>query len=590
MPENFQPFFVLIILFFTFLCIYMEWLKPSLGFLLAVLVFTISDILDSHSVLAGFSNESIIVIILLIIITAGLRKNFRMEALFDAIFERSKTYRNFLFRMMAQVAILSAFINNTPVVALMTPYVFDYGRKNNIAPSRLLIPLSFATIMGGMITLIGTSTTLILNGFLIEAGMAELQFVDLLIIGGLVTVTGILFIVFIGYRLLPNHMDTLQDFSRNQREYLIETRLMEKSPLINKTVVEGGLRNLQGVYLVEIQRNDRIISPVYPREIIEENDILFFAGDTRNIMDLISTGKGLVLPENANDYHQDKIKVIEAVISNHSSIIGKTVKESGFRNRYDAAIVAIHRNGERISGKIGDIELKPSDVLLLYAGNDFTNRVELYRDLYVINQVRQIAEPGRKKYYALALILIGSVVLFITKGLSLFPSLLIIFTIMIAFGLISLQDIRRELDFSLIGILVMSLAIGQAMIQSGAGTMIAGWMIEIFQPFGKTAVLLGLILVTTLLTSIISNVGAVSIAFPIALGISESLNMSGMPYFLGITYAASAAFITPFGYQTNLLVYGPGGYNFKDFIRIGIPVAIIYLGVAFLAILMLYDL
>jgi di/tricarboxylate transporter len=588
MPENYQPFVVLFILFITFLCIYMEWLKPAVSFLLAVLIFTITDILGSKDVLAGFSNESIIVIILLIIITAGLRKNFRMEALFDAVFKRAKTYRNFLFRMMTQVALLSAFINNTPVVALMTPYVFDYGRKNNIAPSKLLIPLSFAAILGGMITLIGTSTTLVLNGFLMEADITELLLTDLLIIGSLVTLTGILFIVFLGHRLLPNYMDSIQDFSKNQREYLIETRLMDKSPLINKTVVEGGLRNLQGVYLVEIQRKNRIISPVYPGEMIQEKDILFFAGDTKDIMDLVSTGKGLVLPENANDYHQDKMDVIEAVISNNSSIIGKSVKESGFRNRYDSAIVAIHRNGERISGKIGDIVLKPSDVLLLYAGNDFYNRVEIYRDLFVINKVRQIAEPGRKKYYALALIVAFAAVLFITKGLSLFPSLLIIFTIMIGFGLISVQDIRRELDFSLIGILVMSLAIGQAMIQSGAGMMIAEWMISIFQPIGKTAILLGLILVTTLLTSLISNVGAISIAFPIALGISESLNMNGMPYFLGITYAASAAFITPFGYQTNLLIYGPGGYNLRDFVRIGVPVAAVYLTIAFFSILLLY--
>jgi di/tricarboxylate transporter len=363
---------------------------------------------------------------------------------------------------------------------------------------------------------------------------------------------------------------------------------MDKSPLIDKSVLEGGLRNLQGVYLVEIQRNDRIISPVYPREVIEENDILFFAGDTKNIMDLINTGKGLVLPANANDYHQDKIKVIEAVISNHSSIVGKTVKESGFRNRYDAAIVAIHRNGERISGKIGDIELKPSDVLLLYAGNDFSNRVEIYRDLYVINQVRQIAEPGKKKYYALGLIMIGALVLFITKGLSLFPSLLIIFTIMAVFGLISPQDIRRELDFNLIGILVMSLAIGQAMIKSGAGAMVAEGMIGLFEPLGKVTILMGLILITWILTSLVGNVGAVSISFPIAIGISESLQISGMPYFLGIAYAASAAFVTPFSYQTNLLIYGPGGYTMKDFLRIGIPVAILYLTFAFFSILLLY--
>jgi len=588
MPESFQPLFVLIILFMAFACIYMEWLKPAVSFLLAVLIFTITGILGTQEVLAGFSNPSIIVIILLVIITAGLRKNFRMELLFDAVFRKSKTYRNFLIRLMTQVALLSAFINNTPVVALMTPYVFDYGRKNNIAPSKLLIPLSFATIMGGMITLIGTSTTLVLNGFIMEARIPELRFEDLLFIGVFVTITGISFIAFLGYKLLPNHRDTLQDFSKNQREYLIETRLMKNSPLIDKTVVDGGLRNLQGVYLVEIQRNEKIISPVYPNEIIEKDDILFFAGDTNNIMDIINTGKGLVLPENAKEYHQDKMEVIEAVVANYSSLIGKTVKESGFRNRYDAAIVAIHRNGERISGKIGDIELKPSDVLLLYAGNDFSNRVDLYRDLYVINQVRQIAEPGKKKYYALALIAVGALVLFITKGLSLFPSLLIIFTIMVGFGLITIQEIRRELDFSMIGILVLSLAIGQAMILSGAGVMVAEWMIGLFEPIGRMAILVGLIIMTSLLTSLIGNVGAVSISFPIALGISGGLHMDGMPFFLGIAYAASAAFITPFSYQTNLLIYGPGGYNFRDFVKIGVPVTLIYLTVAFFAILFLY--
>jgi di/tricarboxylate transporter len=206
----------------------------------------------------------------------------------------------------------------------------------------------------------------------------------------------------------------------------------------------------------------------------------------------------------------------------------------------------------------------------------------------VINQVRQIAEPGKKKYYALALIAVGALVLFITKGLSLFPSLLIIFTIMVGFGLITIQEIRRELDFSMIGILVLSLAIGQAMILSGAGVMVAEWMIGLFEPIGRTAILVGLIIITSLLTSLIGNVGAVSISFPIAMGISGGLHMEGMPFFLGIAYAASAAFITPFSYQTNLLIYGPGGYNFRDFLKIGVPVTLIYLTVAFFAILFLY--
>ncbi len=589
MAEAFQPYFVLIVLSLTFALIYLEVLRPSVSFLLAVLIFTITGILDTEHVLAGFSNSSIAVIILLIVITAAIRKNYRVELIFDLVFKKAKTYRNFLIRMMAQVAILSALINNTAVVALMTPYVYNYGRKNKIAPSKLLIPLSYATIMGGMLTLIGTSTTLVLNGFITEAGLKELKFNDLIIIGSVVTITGILFIVFFGYKLLPNHTDTLQNFSKNKRKYLIETWLQDQSPLISKTVMDAGLRNLQGVYLVEIQRQGKMISPITPHEIIQKDDILFFAGDTTNIMDLINEQKGLILPEKASDYHQDKTDVIEVVVAGFSSIIGKTVKESNFRNRYDAAIIAIHRNGERISGKIGDIEINPGDVLLLYAGKDFGNRVELYKDIYVINKVREIADPGRKKYYAIGLILLGSIVLLITKGLALFPSLLIIFTIMVGFGLISVQDIRRELDFNLIGILVFSLAIGQAMIISGAGVMVADWLIGLLSPFGRTAILIGLILITNLLTSLIGNVGAVSITFPIALGIGQSMGIDATPYFLGIAYAASAAFITPFSYQTNLLVYGPGGYNLRDFVRIGVPVTLIYLTVAFFALLILYN-
>ena len=589
MAEAFQPYFVLVILFLTFTLIYLEVLRPSVSFLLAVLIFAITGILDTEHVLAGFSNSSIAVIILLIVITAGLRKNFRLELIFDLVFKQAKSYRSFLFRMMAQVAILSAMINNTAVVALMTPYVYNYGRKNNIAPSKLLIPLSYATIMGGMLTLIGTSTTLILNGFITESGLHELLFHDLIIIGSAVTITGIAFLLFFGHKLLPNHTDTLESFSINKREYLIEIWLDQRSPLVDRSVLDGGLRNLQGVYLVEIQRHGKMISPVPPDEVLLQDDVLFFAGDTKNIMDLINEQKGLKLPEKASDYHQDKTEVIEAVVADFSSIKGKTVKESNFRNRYDAAIIAIHRNGERISGKIGDIEINSGDVLLLYTGRDFNNRVDLYKDIYVINKVREIAEPGNKKYYAIALIFIGSIVLLITKGLALFPSLLIIFTIMVGFGLISGQDIRRELDFNLIGILVFSLAIGQAMILSGAGLMVAEWMISLLAPFGRTAVLVGLIVVTNLLTSLIGNVGAVSITFPVALGIGQSMGIDATPYFLGIAYAASAAFITPFSYQTNLLVYGPGGYNLKDFARIGFPVTLIYLLVAFFTLLLLYN-
>jgi len=522
------------------------------------------------------------------LITTGIRKSFQIENLFDAIFRKAKTYRGFLFRMMTQVALLSTTINNTPVVALMTPYVVEWGKKHNIAPSRLLIPLSYATIMGGMITLIGTSTTLVLNGFLQDFGHPSLLFNDLFTIGISVTISGILFIILLGYRLLPNHKDILKTYNENRREYVAETIVLPESKLIGKNLVQAGLRNLKGVYLVEIIRKGKMISPVGPEEIIENGDALFFAGNTKEIIDLINSGIGIDLPTTARSFDNDKAEIVESVLNNFSSLVGKIVKKSDFRNRYNAAIVAIHRNGKRLSGRIGDITLQAGDLLLLYTGSDFRNRVEIYRDLFIVSKLRDIVKPGRKKYYALGLIAMSALFLLIFGKMTLFPALMIILGIMISFNLITTQDVKRELDLNMIAILVFSLAIGQAIIKTNAGNILANGIISFLEPYGIIAILGGLLLITNILASIIGNVGAISISFPLAYAISQKLGIEGYPFFLTIAYAASAAFMTPISYQTNLIIYGPGGYKFKDFFRIGLPVNIIYLMVALSVIIYRY--
>ncbi len=588
-PELIQPYFVLGIVGLMFLLIFMEIVKPSISFLLAVMVLMITGILDSEKVLSGFSNEKIATILALILITAGIRKNYPLEYLFDAIFKASKSYRGFLIRMMSQTALLSSFINNTPVVALMTPYVIDWGKKNGIAPSKLLIPLSYATIMGGMITIIGTSTTLVLNGFLEDYDQQVMKSTDLLIIGSSVAISGILFIAFIGQKLLPAHKDYLKQFSEKKREYMVETRIRSGSRLIGKNISQAGLRNLKGVYLVEIIRSQQTISPVSPNEVLRESDALIFAGKTEDIFELIDKKQGLDLPTTARDLDNDKTQVSEAVLSPHSSIIGKTVKESDFRNRYNAAIIAIHRNGERVTGKIGDIELQAGDLLLVYTGEDFQNRAEVYKDIYLISKLREINKPGNKKWYALLLIASIIVFLLILDKLSLFLSLMIIIALMITFKLIKTQDIKRELDLNMIIILVFSLAIGKAIEDTGAGALMASQIIEFLQPYGIISVLIGIIILTNILTSIIGNIGAVSISFPIAYELSNQLGIDGFPFYLGLAYAASAAFMTPISYQTNLLVYGPGGYNFKDFFKIGLPVNILYLFISTLMIILLYK-
>jgi di/tricarboxylate transporter len=583
-----QPWFVLFTVFVVFLLIYKEYLRASVSFLLAVLVFLLTGILNSDEVLSGFSNQSIISILMLILITTGIKKNFQLEYLFDAIFRKARSYRGFLLRMMSQVALLSTVINNTPVVALMTPYVVEWGKKNGIAPSRLLIPLSYATIMGGMITLIGTSTTLVLNGFLQDYNHPSLLFNDLFTIGTAVTIGGIVFIGLVGHKLLPNHQDVLKKYAENRREYVAETRIMPDAKLIGRNLVQAGLRNLKGVYLVEIIRREKMISPVSPDEVLEEGDTLFFAGNTHDIVDLINSGQGIELPSTARSFDNDKAEIVETVLNNFSSLVNKTVKQSDFRNRYNAAIVAIHRNGEKLSGRIGDITLLAGDLLLLYTGSDFRDRVEIYRDLFVVSKLRDIVKPGRKKYYALGLVFACAIFLLIFGKLTLFPALLLIFGIMIGFNLITTQDVKREMDLNMIAILVFSLAIGQAIIKTNAGDILATHIISFLEPYGIISILIGLIVFTNLLASIIGNIGAISIAFPLAYAISQNLHLDGNPFFLTIAYAASAAFLTPISYQTNLIIFGPGGYKFKDFFKIGMPVNFIYLSIALLVIIYRY--
>jgi di/tricarboxylate transporter len=589
-PELYQPYFVILIITLIFVSIYREIMRPSISFLAAVLIFVITGILTSQEVLEGFSNDKIASIILLILITTGLRKNFQIEKVFALIFKGAKSYRSFLIRMMGQVAVLSSMINNTPVVALMTPYVFNWGKKHNIAPSRLLIPLSFATIMGGMLTIIGTSTTLLLNGFLGNNGEPLIRSVDLLQIGLAVTITGILFIYLVGHRLLPSHTDIIDKFRQNQREYLVETRLSRKSDMIGKSVIEAGLRNLEGVYLVEIIRKSTgSILPVEPEEMIEEEDKLIFAGNTENIVELVDGNLGLELPKHAENISSGSTEVVECVISQNSSIIGRSVKESNFRSRYNAVVIAIHRGAKKITGRIGDIVLEPGDLLLLYTGPEFNERVEIYRDLYIISTIQEKNPPSRKKYVALFSMVICIILLFLYGQFSLFPSLLIIFSILVGFGMITLQDIKRELDLNLLAILVFSLSLGLAILKTDAGSLMANGVISLLEPYGNISILIGLMFITNILTSLIGNVGAVSICFPLAYSLSVKLGIDGAPYYLGIAYAASAAFMTPISYQTNLIIYGPGGYTFKDFFKIGLPVNILYLGVALLCIIALYK-
>jgi di/tricarboxylate transporter len=566
--------YVLVVVAFLILSLYREWFNPALSFFIAVLALLVVNVISPAELLNGLSNQQIIIIFILILVTAGLRTLFG-AAFFSRLFSASLKPKTFLWRMMLTVSSLSAMLNNTPIVAFMIPYVKDWADRSGQPASKFLIPLSFATILGGMITVIGTSTNLVLLGLMSQYNLPLLHYTDFLFLGLLVSVAGLLYLYFIGYALLPSNENTIDSVRQNLKEYIVETEIFTGSPLIGKSVKDAGLRNLQDLFLVEIVRHDDVISPVSPEEKLEAGDLLFFSGHTHSIYNLINQDNGLRIPQQEHSVLQGQFDFVEAVIPASSDLIGVRIRDSDFRKKYNASIVAIHRNGKRVSGKVGEMPIEGGDFMLLLSGeNNNPSRHE--KDLFYLSVPKKI--EGKKSRWSTWLG-VGSFVLLIagiTGIIPLFTSGLIILTTLVFFGVLNLSTIRQQLDLSLLLVLVCSLAIGIALEKSGTAALIAESLIAVGHSMGTLAVLAALFLVTIVLTSLVTNPAAVSIMFPIAMALSEQLALPGIPFFVAIAFGASGDFMTPIGYQTNLMVYGPGGYTFKDFVKVGAPFTLLY--------------
>ncbi|HAD97643.1 MAG TPA: SLC13 family permease, partial [Cryomorphaceae bacterium] len=424
--------------------------KASMVFLTTVALLLIGGIIEVRDFISGFSNISILTIFLLIIITASLNEYFNLAAFFDRFLGKARSDRSFLLRMTSSVAGVSAFMNNTPVVAMMMPYVYNWGKQNNINPSKLLIPLSYAAIVGGMITLIGTSTNLVLNGLLASEGQEVLSFGDFIIPGVLVTAGCLFFIYGVGPLLLRNRKDLMEVLEENTREYLVETVVAKDSPIIGLTVEQAGLRNLEGVFLTEIVRGKNHFTAVSPAHLIEERDILMFAGETSLIFNLLKNGKGLELSKKTEFHIADNTDVAEAIVTQNSTLDRKTVKEVGFREKYDAAIIGIHRKGEKVSGKIGHIALHTGDLILLVTGPNFRERNHRYQDLLVINTIEKPRELSRSQKLIFWVGVAVSFILMITGVFKLFEGLLTIALAQGIAGMVTLEGAKKNVSLDLL--------------------------------------------------------------------------------------------------------------------------------------------
>ncbi|MBK5279090.1 MAG: SLC13 family permease [Bacteroidia bacterium] len=578
----------LAVVFFLILSLYKEWFNPSLSFFISAMILMLANVITPQELLKGLSNQQIIIIFLLMLVTAGMRMIYGDE-FFVKLFSKSLSPKKFLLRMITVTASISAFLNNTPIVAFMIPYVKDWADKTGNSSSKFLMPLSFATILGGMITVIGTSTNLVLNGLVTEYGLPSLGFTDFLFLGIIVTIVGCAYLYFIAFKLLPDHKGNIDTVRQNLKEYIVETLVYRGSPLIGKTVRDAGLRSLRDTFLVEILRDDDIISPVAPDEVLEEDDLLFFSGNTGSIYNLIREDNGLSIPKQDGMEKRGEFNFIEAVVSSGSDLIGVRIKETDFRNRFNASIVAIHRDGKRISGQVGEMHLAGGDFLLLLAGDQVINTTG-HKDLFFLSLPQKII--SNKPWWTPWVGAIGFFILLlgITGFIPLFTVCLILLTAMVSLRVLTIVEIKRNLDLSLLVLLVCSLAIGIALENSGTAQLIAHGLISTTKSIGPVGVVSALFIVTIILTSLITNAAAVSIMFPIAMSMAQELQLPYTPFFVAIAFAASGSFITPVGYQTNLMIFGPGGYSFRDFAKVGGPLTFIYTIICITFISIYYNL
>jgi len=582
--------YILVAITFLLSALYLEWFRPTVSFFISILFLVVVGAISPTEALNGFANEQLAVIVILLIISDILRSSSVINIVFRRVLGKEKKLSSFKLGMMTIVASLSAFFNNTPLVAMMMPYVSSWSKENKISSTKLLIPLSYAAILGGCVTLIGTSTNLIVNGLAVDAGFESLSIFEFTWVGLPMLIIGIVYLYMFGEKLLPKteieNIDTLIE----TREFLVEAMVKKQSKLIGVSVENAGFRNLKNLYLVEIIRQNRSITPVSPEFTIEQEDVLIFAGETNSLEEFNKNELGLTLPRVVERMMDKKSSVNEVVIAFNSSLIGEKVKESDFRARYDAAIVAIHRNGERLSGKIGDIELKAGDVLLVFSGSDFLSRTKNNRAFYVLSHTEEPVKDNIAKVGLVFCGLILAIVISAVTSVSLLICLSVVLLLGILLDIMPLNEIRKGLDFDLIMLIAFGLAFGKAMINSGASKYIAEMFLLFNQYLSPIFFLMLIFLVTNILAAYITNKAAVAIMFPISISIAFELGLNAVPFILIVSFGAAANFITPMGYQTNLMVYGSGGYKFKDFMKIGWPLTLIYMLVSAVILSLVYKL
>lgn len=557
----------------------MEWFETEIVIYAVLLFLILGNVITVQEAFAGLSNEGMLTIALLFIVAGALHHTGMITQLNQFIFgNHTHSITSKLLRVMFPTCAISAFMNNTPLVSMLIPAVRSWTEKHDLAPSKFFIPISYAAILGGMCTLIGTSTNLIVHGMMLDYGMRGIGLFEISKAGAPLALTGILLIAFLGRRLLPDRKEPLIELGENTREFVIELKVTEAFQKVGHTVEEAGLRHLKGLFLFQIERGGKVITPASPDEKILVGDRLFFTGLPKTILELQKTPGLQLIKESSFDlkqYSSAEIKTYEAVVAPGSPLVGKNVRENNFRAHYEAVIIAIHRNGERIRRKIGDVVLRPGDTLLLLAGKNFRQKWYHSNNFCLVSTTEEVpSRPQWQGYFAAAMFLL-------MLGLTLFNILPLLTAAALAtialvvMRAITPSEARQMIDFRVLLIIAGSFGIAAGLKNSGVADYVAGLVVTAGGQFGLFGVLGGVFFVTSFYNTLISSNATAAILFPVAVTAAAQVGADPRPFAIAVAIAAAGSFATPISYQTNLMVYGPGGYRFTDFLKIGVPLQLI---------------
>ena len=535
-----------------------------------------------------FGNEGLVTVGVLFVLAGGLTYSGGTSRIGTPILGTPKTNEVAQARLMLPVAGISAFLNNTTVVAMFLPVVKDWARINRLDVSKLMMPLSFASVLGGVCTLIGTSTNVVVGGLMEEANLPGLGMFTITPIGVPIMVVGIVYVMIASRFLLPSRTPASEKIS-NAREYTVELEVEVGSPLDGASIAKAALRNLPGLYLFEVRRGEHVEAAVSPDYVLRGGDRLVFVGLVQSVADLhnIRGLKSVQHEERPLDVPRHDRVFVEVVVSPTSPMVGSSIRDGRFRSRYDAAVLAVHRNGELIQSKIGDIVLRAGDTLLVEAAPAFIENHRDKSDFFLVSRVKSVTPVRHEKARIALLILAGVVVGGALEPWTHMGTLPFAFAgaaLVVLTGCCSMDQARKSIEWSVLFAIGAALIIAKNLDSSGASSALASLLLSTMGGTGPVGALVAIYVATLLLTELLTNNAAAALAFPIAHATAESLGVSMLPFAIAVCVAASCGFATPTGYQTHLMVYGAGGYRFSDFMKMGLGLDIVCLVIACLLI------